>query len=114
ETWSQTLRMPVRRHEGRCLQEILGPQRPASKAYVSFGGLKSGQRPHQFGLAIPFHPRDTDDLPPRDLETYVVESPAAQGLHGKDHIVDGLCRLRRERRPESPPDDHAQELRIGN
>jgi hypothetical protein len=44
----QAFRMPVRRDEGRLLQELSGLQRTPLKIYGPRGWLKSGKRPHQF------------------------------------------------------------------
>ena len=112
EARSQAFGVPVRRHEGRRLQKFLGFQRTSLKTYGPLRGLKSGKRPHQFRLAITLDTGDTDDLPSRDLESYVVESFPAEGVRRENHFFRSVLRLRRKRRSERPSDDHIQEFRV--
>ena len=102
--------MPVRRHEGRRSQEFLGLQRTPLKTYSPLGWLKSGKRPHQFGLAITLDTGDADDLPSRDFEGYVLETLSAQGAHREVHCCRDLSRLWGECRSEGPSNNHIQEF----
>src|SRR5690349_12615175 len=106
--------MPVRRHEGRRLQQLLGFERPPPKADPSFGWLKPGERPHQLGLAVAFHTGHAEDLPTRDIEGYVLEAVAAQRAYRENDVARYPNRLRREARSERPSDDHVQQLGIGD
>src|SRR5258707_6109673 len=104
--------MPVRWHECRRLQQLLGFERTPPKADPPFGWLESGERPHQLGLAVAFHASHADDLPARNIESYVLEAVAAQGTYREDDVARYLDRLRREARAERPSDHQLPQLRL--
>src|SRR5258705_12712576 len=104
--------MPVRWHECRRLQQFLGFERTPPKADPPFGWLKSGERPHQLGLAVAFHASHADDLPARNIESYVLEAVAAQGTYREDDVARYLDRLRREGRSQRPSYDPGRQLAL--
>src|SRR4051794_20747314 len=104
--------MPVRGHERRGLQQLLGLQGAPLKPDRPLRWLEPSERPHQFGLAVALHAGDTDDLPARNVEAYVLEAFAAEAAYREVHIGRDAFRLRRKRRAERPADDQVQDFRI--
>ena len=76
QTGRETLCVPVRWHVGRLQGKLMRLHRPPAKHDFTSGMVQTGECTHQLRLAVASDTGDTDDLPARNFERYILEALA--------------------------------------
>jgi hypothetical protein len=111
----QTLGQSVGRHIGRALEQFPPGKLPAGDVDRAGRRFSPGKGTEESRLTVADHTRHTHDLPLPGRERDVVEAVSAQPFHLQQRrLVAGGRVFRREGGFESPPDDHGEEVGVGD